>query len=596
MQARTIRTTFLSLLAFALIGAFSFNVPLNSQGVNGRFGKSKEEREADEQAKREQEASEREKKQAEFEAQAKLPIPAMIFGKTMQGRSQSDLIKLLRALPEPEGRELMAGGMATLDLDNPQAALAAWDKGDDAALLFALTDAGVADGELSRAVQYAMLREVDDSSLRSALASCFDLDAKAVDEALAAPYAEDEKPASYSLKQAPSVKDMEAALVDRDGISLLTLSGTPEEKGYTHGYMLAKEILTLLISASQDPTYLLVAKRSYKQVRELQHTSFEYSEEIMRELWGMKAGIEARLTSEEERTFYGHVLDIVDLKVLNSAADWLYLGCSSITVFSESAGELGPMSARNLDYLRDSGGHVFTKPLVVASKSDEDQQCWLSATWPGMVGHYSSMRKDGVAVFMQDSNARSARRVGLVPRSIAARRVLEECDASDPIESAASLFRAQRTFTGSNFHFIAPDPNNKEEIVAAVFEYDGRSEIDEGVTIRLPGSAEESDNSLVVTNHFCSRTGTYDGGANSSQRFAALDKQLKAYAGADTKVGLDEARTLLQLVEADTQYVLTIHSTYTFPLSGRFYVAFADKKGVSTRRSMVLFSIDDLAP
>ena len=296
------------------------------------------------------------------------------------------------------------------------------------------------------------------------------------------------------LPKAPGPAD--PALVNgrvemRGDLPVITTWGTPLERGYAQGVLLADQLAT-----AWESIFDRFFGRDKQRVRKTVDLVFDFPDWAMDEMKGLYLGVCAVL-GEEGLAKHGNPT-IQDVKALNCVADLQMMGCSSVSVWGDLVGdEEGIITGRNLDYL--SSESLLTLNAVSVVHPGEGRTPFVSVGWLGLVGSHSAMNADGVCIFMHDSQtAAGVLPVDSTPRSMALREALETCDTADLPESIHKSLSNQFTVSGNNIHISWPDG-------AACIEWNSDEDTDAGATLRVPGDAEDGPNWLVVTNHYVSR-------------------------------------------------------------------------------------------
>ncbi len=293
-------------------------------------------------------------------------------------------------------------------------------------------------------------------------------------------------------------------------LPVLTLWGTPRERGFAHGYLLAESILR-----GADDGLALVTKRVPgvydAQLRPLMKTAFVFTAAEEEEMAGLLMGIAARLPAEK-RTLpaLGRELDVIDVKALNTFGDWYSLGCSSAAVWGARSPDGKAAAVRNFDFIAmdiaAAGQHVR-----VSAPGPDGARGWVGVSYPGTIGVVTGMNAEGLFAAIHDVGVLPEMKDFLqpnVPRLIAMRRILEQVGAAGGVEKAAASCRLWPTLFGNNFLVVTPEPG--EGAPAGVLEYDSREAKELGVTLRGP----EEGGYVVCSNHHrrrgMDRCGRYD--------------------------------------------------------------------------------------
>jgi len=353
--------------------------------------------------------------------------------------------------------------------------------------------------------------------------------------------------ASLAATAAPSTTKGE--LVEVKGLRVLRLRGTPRERGYAHGYLLAREVMQLFnryggMIARDRERYETVVRR---EIRE----HFNFPDEVRTEVAGMLSGLKARLGDAGLATFLERPIDETDLLAVQALPDWYPIACSSFVAWGRLAPG-GAVAGRNLDFfvhpvLLDN--HIV---IVNARSGDGDsaRRSWATITWPGLVGALTGMNEDGTVAFIHDANARFGRAPkGCLPRMLAARRILEMAGSRAPATDALALLKKTPTRWGGLI-FVAGTRAGEVKGAAGCLERDGR-----GTSLLLAGADPVAGGveAFACTNHFRVRAEP-----QPCERYATFAEQL-SMARAEGAV-VDEAFALETM--KDVAQPITLQSCF----------------------------------
>jgi len=336
-------------------------------------------------------------------------------------------------------------------------------------------------------------------------------------------------------------------LVEVKGLRVLRLRGTPRQRGYAHGYLLARKVMQLfnryggMIARDRD-RYETVIRR---EIRE----RFDFPKAVREEVAGMLSGLEARLGDAGTATFLGRPIDETDLLAVQALPDWYPIACSSFVAWGRlSPG--GPVAGRNLDF--------FVHPVLLdnhivimnarSGTGDSARRAWATITWPGLVGALTGMNEDGTVAFIHDANARLGKAPkGCLPRMLAARRILEMAGADAPATDALALLKKTPTRWGGLI-FVAGVRAGEARGAAGCLERDGR-----GTSLRLAWGdpVARGVEAFACTNHFRVRAEP-----QPCERYATFAEQL-SMARAEGAV-VDEAFALATM--KDVAQPITLQS------------------------------------
>lgn len=303
---------------------------------------------------------------------------------------------------------------------------------------------------------------------------------------------------AWQARCAPCAVDREAEpllVVAPEGITgryeirghrrVLTLWGTPRERGYAHGWLLAESIVRGIehdfdsVLKPFIPAYESVVRRGVVP-------KFGFNAREVEEMQGLYDGLVAKLPPEK-RFVKGldRAFDLTDIKALNTFGDWYGLGCSSLAVWGELTQDGDTLVGRNFDfpgfYLLVQHQHVVVRP------ADGDAAGHVGVSYPGCIGITTGMNAGGVFVAVHDVRIKPSLDKAMrpnVPRLLAVRRILEQTRGPEACTQAAALARTWPTLYGNNLMIVAPGVSSTSPR-AAVLEYDCRLDMDGGCTMRI---------------------------------------------------------------------------------------------------------------
>lgn len=335
--------------------------------------------------------------------------------------------------------------------------------------------------------------------------------------------AEDAKQA----EQAGPPADLCGRLEAIGGQRVLSLWGTPRERGFAHGWLLADDLRE---GAQHDfgkllgpflPIYEAWTRKSIVP-------KFLFAPEEIEELEGILEGIVARYGEAGlHLEALGRKVDLLDLKAINTFGDWYGLGCSSLALWGRHTTDGDPLVGRNFDF--PAFELVAGRQTIVVRAAADGRLGSVTLAHPGSIGVLSGMNEHGVFASIHDvpvvPGAEQSARAN-VPRLLAMRRLLERVHGERPIDQARQALEAWPTMYGNNIMVVAP----KEAAgvpFAAVFEYDGREQIDGGATTRVADedaglSADDLCPVLCCTNDHLEREGRVAYSKESCWRYPRL--------------------------------------------------------------------------
>lgn len=334
-----------------------------------------------------------------------------------------------------------------------------------------------------------------------------------------------------------SAGDVHGVVEEHDGLRVLRLWGSAEQRGYAHGWLLANDICEIMRKEfaarfAAAPQLLAEARRALPRL-------IAYPETIDRELAALWRGVTAR-GADRDMPELGREFDEVDLRVANALDVFGLMGCSSFTVWGDRAQGGGVLTARNFDWPL-TGEHMLDGTLLIVQVPDDGEtKGWASASvaWPGYVGSVTGISASGVATFLHVGSAKvSLPQPESWPSAIATRVILETCGSD--LQRAAEAIEYTSPPVGFLTHVVLPSiPAHGSP--AALFETDAHEVV----------VGDDAGDELVVTNHFRTRTDGRRASRNSEAREQTLQGGIAGcFETGDRVVDVDEAWRMLESVE-----------------------------------------------
>ncbi len=382
----------------------------------------------------------------------------------------------------------------------------------------------------------------------------------------------------------PPAAKVNGALSRIDGMPVLRVWGTPQERGYAHGFLLGKNIVSLVDAFLSSGT-LGGSVEGYKNRILPMLSRMTIDPEYEAELRGLLAGVEAQAGGTVLVPCLGRTMRYDDLAAINCTADFTRMGCSSFAVWGPMTKDGYTLAGRNMDWPAVPA-LLGTQIIVVNVPSlDSGKLGWVSITWPGYVICTTGMNAEGVTVSMHDAGGLPpSTNNGFTPRGLALREAIESAHAATAFEDVARVLRERVCAVGNNIMVTRPRGDNVP--AAAVFEYDGYLPNDKGVTIR---NARKGENFIACTNHYRKRAEPVSCG-----RYSRLSKRLERIAGAGGRKHLTQktARTMLDRVSMEG--IITHHSVVFEPNKRLMHVAFATDGKHAPRCKFVTLDVTKL--
>jgi hypothetical protein len=361
-----------------------------------------------------------------------------------------------------------------------------------------------------------------------------------------------------------------------NGLRVLKLWGSAEERGYAHGRLVGADLVAMFEDLVLDERIAGSPQHYQAKVRGELLPRFRFGPDYRAELEGMLRGIVDAVGMDGIRLErLGRNLDVRDLMAVNSLADWAPFACSSFSAWGEATEGGEMITARNLDYAA-LPGLDSTHLVIVYLEPGSGKLPWVSVAWPGLIGAYTAMNSEGVTISMHDSTPLQPLTAGAcVPRSFALREGIETARAGTAVADVKRVLLKSLAMMGNNIHVSSPYTGQKDP--AAVFEYDGHLQTDGGVTTRV-SRARPLPCWIVCTNHYCQRTRPpppADGAPGASpNRYRTVASNLKAAVRSHAKIDRSWALKTLGEVAAQGRG-LTLHTVVFYPNRKEMYVYLA---------------------
>lgn len=367
-------------------------------------------------------------------------------------------------------------------------------------------------------------------------------------------------------------------------LRVLSLRGSPRERGVAHGYLLGAEIFETMRQYLDD-SRLSGGPDVYEKV------SAAYvglllmpgNPAIEEELAGMIEGMKARLGNGGMVVpALKRPVDLRDLRAIQFAADAAPRGCSSFAAWGKRTSDGATLAGRNLDWFGSTCvvGHGVV--IVQAADTERKRQGWVSLTWPGAIGCYTAMNESGMTLAIHDVSGRSIKpSLDISPRPLVLREVIERSRAETAGKDVPRVLREHHVLVGTNLAVTVP--GKVARVPAMVVEFDGRRADGGGVTMRRP---ESGGTWQVCTNHYRSRGDDAVADTNAGQCIR-YDGLMKALGESSAPLDVAGAWKLLDAVSMngkDTHGIVTLQSVVFEPDAMRMHVFFAQPDRPAAKR------------
>ncbi len=363
----------------------------------------------------------------------------------------------------------------------------------------------------------------------------------------------------------PTARKVNGTLTEIEGIPVLRVWGTPEERGFANGYLMGEKFAKFFND--------FIASGNLMEVK-------TYTEKVMptvglmpvppayeTELRAMLSGIEAQAGGAVEIPALGRPLRYEDLVATNSMGDLLRMGCSSFAAWGPMTADGHTLAGRNLDWPTCQALEGTQMVTVHVPAANSGELGWVSVFWPGLIGCTTGMNAEGVTVAMHDSNSPNPTTAGGFTSSLLLyREAIESAHARTAVADITRVLNERYTVAGYNM--MVTKPFSGEGPAAVVFEHDADLTKTRGMTLREPN---RPDAFLICTNHSRKR---YE--PSPGVRYPRLSTGLERIAGSGEKHHLTVKRAWNMLGSVPLSGIITHHSVVFEPDKRLMHVAFAE--------------------
>ncbi|HDL19441.1 MAG TPA: hypothetical protein ENH29_10330 [Bacteroidetes bacterium] len=379
-------------------------------------------------------------------------------------------------------------------------------------------------------------------------------------------------PASFSKEEK---RTKNGRLIYLKELPVLQLWGSPQERGFAHGFLIGRQIL--------DFFEFYILEDSWKSPPRYQkifvpflESGFNYPAEFLQEcdavIHGMKAAnLDMRIES------LGRDFSRTDLIAINAYIEKRAAfpvappsSCSQFAFWGDptegTSLQGGLIAARNMDGECDVRKVTVSHFLIFAvDPQTPGKQRWVSMMWPGFVGTISGINESGLYGMENAGSSKQGPVVGgNVPYSWTERFVLETQTGKSTPESVLKVMQKFTneaggiTSPGSIILWTLPYTGQK----TPAFVYEGNRF---GGGMRLPGETRpENANCIMATNHHLKygydidKPGQVFGkpvSFSSRRRYETGMNTVEAWSRLHKKIDVADVKRLLQMVaHGSTEY------------------------------------------
>ncbi|UCE59730.1 MAG: hypothetical protein JSU63_20095 [Phycisphaerales bacterium] len=371
---------------------------------------------------------------------------------------------------------------------------------------------------------------------------------------------------NVALGQDPAAQEVNGTLSEIDGVRVLRVWGSPQERGFAHGYLVGEDFTQLINGFIESGKFMDVDGYENDLLLRLKLMKVPHKYEV--ELRGLLSGMEARAGGPVTVPILGRSLQYKDVVAANCMGDLLRMGCSSFAAWGSMTADGHTLTGRNMDWPSCPALEGNQVVIVRTPSAGGKELGWVSVFWPGLIGCTTGMNSEGVTVGMHDSNHPDApmiRTRDCIPSTLLYRAAIESAQARTATGDISRVLGEYHTYHGYNM--MVSWPYEGSGAAAVVFEHDADRNRDGGMTIRKPGT---SNAFVVCTNHFRKRYEPLQG-----IRFSRLRSGLGRLAGAQGSRHLTTKRAWNMLGSVPIEGIVTHHSVIFEPNTQLMRVAFA---------------------
>lgn len=228
------------------------------------------------------------------------------------------------------------------------------------------------------------------------------------------------------------------------GYTVIRLCGSHYEMGYAHAQLLADAIVA---GAHEMKAFLGI--------------HYDYVRSIMADAVWMPPGIEDEIQGIVDSLAATHPaenIDALDVKVANTAGEWLY-GCRSHTCWGRYVADpVKTLSTRRLDF--PTVFPTLLHHVLCARDPDDGSPRWVNLAWPGIVTAATGVNEFGTIVSLHDYQCNTDFAAGRMPRMVACRYALTFAtgpDLSTHLGDVWDELQQYEIMTGSFVNYYAPE-------------------------------------------------------------------------------------------------------------------------------------------
>ena len=370
-------------------------------------------------------------------------------------------------------------------------------------------------------------------------------------------------------------------LREQDGIRILELCGTDEERGVIHGELLGAEIVAVLNMFIEQA--VAGGKDGYEKVLIPFTKKMNVFAHHLGELHGILQGMKMKTGEAPQIPALGRAITFEDLLALNCIPDVAPVACSTMMAWGKMTADRQTLGGRNLDWHAIKGMADHQLVIVQVPTTEPRRMPWVSVTVPGFIGCLTGMNKHGVVIAMHDVlTGKPAIDSGYCPRGIALRDAIESANRYTEIRNVFAVLIGRPSAVGNLVPVFFPVRPRSIGTPGVIFEYDGHSAYADRVQL---GIIKDHDFG-IGTNHYRVRSKE----APSCERFDKLFADLSRMEAAGEMLTVEKTWVLLEAVAQprdDSTKFQTYHSVVFEPAAMKMHVALAKGDRPATQAAKV---------
>ncbi len=301
---------------------------------------------------------------------------------------------------------------------------------------------------------------------------------------------------SPSLAAIPGSK-VTGRLETIEGMQVLSVWGTLEERSFAEGYLMAEAIHDLVDGFMLSPQVSFGSPRAWDMlIRPAVLGRFRFSGADRVHARCVVAGMKARDPRWVRIEALKRNLQSKDLLVASCIPDMVGLLCSSFTAWGAKTRGEAVLFGRNLDYFSTES---FTRRTMLIVRAPRGERAgWVNVGWPGLRGCATGFSDRGVGLAIHDVSVKGRKEKSerFTSRILALQDLIETLDPDDDIgKEAVARMGALRFALGGN-GMLGWSRRGKHG--GAVLEFDGRDKAVSACSEREPAAGEPF---ILCSNH-----------------------------------------------------------------------------------------------